>query len=513
MPVRSVTIVAGAVAWAILGVSLSAQDPARVQVRPSPPLSSLDAAKAGHVEQVRALLAFDPAPRLLLDGAQAPAGADPIALVRSYFAATDAAARAAVAARIASHRDYRPSRLREWLHGGAPFAEQASGFQVLSVEIGGGRSRRVILVIPEGYRADRAWPLVYALHPSGQPAEEWAQQMQRMLGRRAREFLIASPEYEQNYIFAGPPFVAEHPAILDAVARRVHVAADRVYPFGYSKGGFAAWFVALYYPDRVAGAISMAAGFDVAPGDDGFWKLLAPNVAHVPVLNTWGENDPLTARDLDEKPVGTFAESNRRFERETRGMGLPILNLEVPEGVHNNLAPPAEPVVGMLAVRREDDPRRVEHTFRHLHQASCYWLEGLSWVGESWNDPPPARVPAWPGESEAQTLARTLEPLLGRLTGAIDGQTIRVTRRHIAEFVVWLGERTIDWDRPVTLEVDGTVVFRGRVARDAGVALARAHGTMDFDTLRFAGIRVDASGKASMVTAALMPEPVWRTGR
>jgi len=37
---------------------------------------------------------------------------------------------------------------------------------------------------------------------------------------------------------------------------------------------------------------------------------------------------------------------------------------------------------------------RVEHTFRHLHQASCYWLEGLSWVGESWGDLPPARVPA-----------------------------------------------------------------------------------------------------------------------
>jgi predicted esterase len=445
--------------------------------------------------------------------AQPPGGDDPIALVRSYFAAADPAARAAVAARITSHRDYRPSRLREWLHSGAPFAELAPGFQTISVDIGGGRSRRVVLVVPEGYRPDRAWPLVYALHPSGQPAEEWAQAMQRMLGRRGREFVIASPEFEQNYIFAKPPFVAEHPAILDAVARRVHVAADRVYPFGYSKGGFGAWFVALYYPDRVAGAISMAAGFDVAPGDDGFWKLLVRNVAHVRVLNTWGEDDPLTARDLTEKPLGTVAESNRRFERETRGMGLPILNLEVPGGVHNNLAPPAEPVVGILALRRTHDPRRVEHTFRHLHQAACYWLEGLSWVGESWGEPPPARVPPRPGESEGQTLARALEPLLGRLTGVIDGQTIRVTRRHIGELVVWLGEDTVDWDAAVTLEVDGTVVFSGRVARDAGVALARAQATMDFDNIRFAGIRVDASGMASLVTAASMPEPVWRTGR
>jgi len=78
----------------------------------------------------------------------------------------------------------------------------------------------------------------------------------------------------------------------------VRVDAGRVYSFGYSKGGFGAWFVALYYPDRLAGAVSMAAGFDVAPADDGFWKLLLRNVAHVPVLNAWGERDSLTTRSV-----------------------------------------------------------------------------------------------------------------------------------------------------------------------------------------------------------------------
>jgi hypothetical protein len=303
--------------------------------------------------------------------------------------------------------------------------------------------------------------------------------------------------------------VPEHPAILDAVARRAHVAADRVYPYGYSKGGFGAWFVALYYADRVAGAVAMAAGFDVAPGPDGFWKLLAPNVAHTPVFNTWGEKDPLIARGLDEQPAGTFAESNRWFDREVGGMGLPIVNLEVPGGIHNGLRPPAQPIVDILGGRREGDPKRVSHTFRHLHQASSYWLEGLSWVGESWGDPSPAPAPR-EGESETQAIARALEPLLGRLTGEIDGQAIRVTRRHIGELVVWLGDRTVDWNRPVTLEVDGITIFKGPVVRDPAVALARARATMDFESLRFAGIRVDPSGKASVVTAGRMPDPAWR---
>ncbi len=445
--------------------------------------------------------------------ARGPGGDDPIALVRSYFAAADVASRQAAASRVAAHPDYRPSRLRDWLHAGAPFEALAAGFHELQVNVGDARTRSVTLVVPEGYRPDRPWPLVYALHPSGEPAERWAREMQRTLGRRAAEFLIASPEYQQNYIAAKPPFVAEHPAILDAVARKVHVAADRVYPFGYSKGGFGAWFVALYYPDRVAGAIAMAAGFDVAPGNDGFWTLLVPNVAHTPVLNTWGEKDPLVARGLDEKPAGTFAESNRLFEREVGGMGLPIVNVEVPGGVHNGLVPPPLPIVRILETRREEDPKRVSHTFRHLHQASCYWLEGLSWVGESWGDPPPPPLAARHGESEAQALARTLEPLLGRLTGEIDGQAIRVTRRHIGELVVWLGDRTIDWNRAVTLEVDGVTVFNGPVARDPAVALARARATMDFEALRFAGIHVDASGKASLVTAATVPDPPWRAAR
>jgi pimeloyl-ACP methyl ester carboxylesterase len=391
-----------------------------------------------------------------------------------------------------------------------PYDDLAPGPKTITVTAGAEGAKVVTLVLPEGYRRDRPWPLVYALHPSGEPADRWAEQVRRMLGRRAREFVIASPDYRQNYIAAKPPFVAEHAAILDAVARLVHVDANRVYAFGYSRGGFAAWYVALYFSDRFAGVAALAAGFDVAPGEDGFWKQLVPNVTHVRVLNAWGEQDPLVIRDLAEKPAGTFAESNRWFTQALRGMNLPITNIEVVGGVHNELAPPGQAIVDILTRRRVVDPPRVTHTFRHLHQASSYWLEGLSWVGESWGDPWPARLPGKPGESEASVLARTLEPLLGRLTGTRNGQLIRVTKRHVGDIVIWLGERSINWDKPVTLECDGKVVFSGPVAPDAELALARAKATMDFERLCLAGIRVDASGAASIVTAANMPEPAWR---
>jgi dienelactone hydrolase len=435
---------------------------------------------------------------------------DPAALVRAYWSEGDAQARATLVHRLASLPDYRPSRLREWLHGGVPFEDLGAGPRTISVAAGAGETRQVFVLVPEGYRRDRAWPLVYALHPSGEPADRWAEQVRRMFGARAREFVIASPEYAQNYIAAKPPFIAEHAAILDAVARLVHVDASRVYAFGYSKGGFGAWYVALYHPDRFAGAVSLAAGFDVAPGDDGFWKALVSNVAHVPVLNAWGEQDPLVVRDLAEKPAGTFAESNRWFAQAVRGLPLPIVNIEVPGGVHNQLAPPAAAISDILARRRAVDPARVDHVFRHLHQASSYWLEGLTWVGDAWGEPWPPRLVARPGESEASVLARTLEPLLGRLTGIREGQVIRITRRHIGDVVVWIGERSINWEQPVTVEVDGRAVFSAKVAPDIELALARAKATMDFERLCFAGIRVDATGTASVVTAATIPDPAWK---
>ena len=85
-----------------------------------------------------------------------------------------------------------------------------------------------------------------------------------------------------------------------------------------------------------------------------------------------------------------------------------------------------------------------------------------------------------------------------------------MTRRHIGDVVIWLGERSINWDQPVTIEVDGKMVFSGKVAPDGELALARAKATMDFERLCFAGVRVNASGDASVVTAATMPEPAWK---
>jgi hypothetical protein len=101
--------------------------------------------------------------------------------------------------------------------------------------------------------------------------------------------------------------------------------------------------------------------------------------------------------------------------------------------------------------------------------------------------------------------------LLGHLRGEVAGQTLKVDRRHVGEMTVWLGEGMVDWAKPVTVEVSGRRVFTGVLKPDLLVCLSQAARTLDFDRLRWAGVRVDARGKAEPITGrtgfpSLLPE-------
>jgi hypothetical protein len=49
--------------------------------------------------------------------------------------------------------------------------------------------------------------------------------------------------------------------------------------------------------------------------------------------------------------------------------------------------------------------------------------------------------------------------------------TIQVTTRNVARFTVWLHPRMVDVSRPVTIVVDGTVRFQGRVIPTLATAM------------------------------------------
>jgi poly(3-hydroxybutyrate) depolymerase len=453
-----------------------------------------------------------------------PAAADEAAILanlKSFFATADPDRRAALASRIEADPAYSRRRVQEWLHRldlyrlpAAPARSVAAvaGPARLRVAVGFGQQREVALRLPRGYDPGRPWPLIYALHPSGGSGPGFIGSVERLLGDRIEGFVVAAPTaYHQTSLDAPPPFTADHLAILRAVRQAVHVDSDRVYALGYSLGGYAAWAVACLHSDQLAGAVALSSAFSVPPGDDGLWRTMLPNLAHLPVLNVWGSEDTLAVlgtRTLE--PVGGIAEMNRRLVEGTRGMSLPLRNVELPGRGHGGVEPPRAALAALLAARREHAPAAVEHNFRHLHQGHAYWLEAGSWQGGHWGSEPPAYARR-PGESDDQAFGRAAGELLGSLSGEIAGQTLAVERRHVGDLTVWIGDGMIDWGKDVTVKVGGRQVFSGRLRPDLLVCLTQAARTFDFDRLRWAGVRVDARLAATPVTGrtafpALVPE-------
>jgi hypothetical protein len=169
-------------------------------------------------------------------------------------------------------------------------------------------------------------------------------------------------------------------------------------------------------------------------------------------------------------------------------------------------------VLEVLATRRVGYPRSVDHTFRHVHQGSAYWIEAHTWAGDRWGEEMPAAA-AGEGETDATALGRTISARLGRVRGGIEGQGLLVERAHVGEMTVWIGDGMVDWERPIALEVDGRRVFEGVLARDLDLCLSEAARTRDFDRLRWAGVRVAADGAAALVTAATPFPPASSRGR
>jgi poly(3-hydroxybutyrate) depolymerase len=422
--------------------------------------------------------------------------------LKAFFATEDGDRRAELAAKIERDPAFRRERVSEWLHRLDLYRPLPPGSTNLRVPVGYGEVRTVTLRLPRGYRPNRPWPLLYALHPSGGNGPYFLAYVEQLLGPRIEDFVVAAPtEYHQTGLDAPPPFTVDHLAILREVQRVVHVDSDRIYALGYSLGGYATWAVACLHSDRLAGAVPISSAFSIPPTEDGLWRTMIPNLAHLPILSVWGAEDNadvLGVRNPDS--LGGIAALNRRLVQWTRGMNVPLWkNQEIAGQGHAGAKPRDKELAEVLSGRRQRYPRQVEHNFRHVHQGHCYWLEAHTWEGGHWGSDFPA-FPKRPGESADQAFGRAVRDLLGHLKGEVSSQTLKVDRRHVGELTVWVGEGMVDWARPVTVELAGRKVFSGTLKPDLFVCLSQAARTLDFDRLRWAGVKIDARGRALPVT-------------
>jgi predicted peptidase len=112
---------------------------------------------------------------------------------------------------------------------------------------------RYLCFLPAGYDSSRRWPLLLFLHGSGERGADVS-----LVARHGPPKIVAERP-DLPFIVVSPQADAERSwstwalhAVLEDVAERYEVDADRVYLTGMSMGGFGAWDLAMEFPDRFA---------------------------------------------------------------------------------------------------------------------------------------------------------------------------------------------------------------------------------------------------------------------
>lgn len=422
------------------------------------------------------------------------------AKLKDYFAAADNTKRAALVKEIEADPAFDRARLSQWLHSAVTFEKLETGRREISVSIDNNQSRNVTLRIPKNYDPAKAWPLIYALHGTGGDGASIIQYVESLLGPGIEQYVVAAPTgYGQNVIDQDGPASREHTLVLRAIRKRVNIDANRQFVTGYSLGGHTAWTLAILNADEFAAALPMAGSVQLAETEE-FWPDFIENIANLHIVCCWGERDTSDGAG-GASAAGGIAGLNRKLTKLAQGKGYSMIGHELAGVDHGGVVPPAALLDHALEKVRAQYPRKIRHTFRRITTARAYWLEARVWDGPEWTSEA-MKLTLQPGEDPRKAMHREIRTRLGRLEGSIDGNTIKVSRKHADDIVVWLGDPAVmGWkrDEPIVLNVAGKKVFDEIVTPDLGVCLAEAARTYDFDRLRWAGLRYVGGKKVKAV--------------
>jgi dienelactone hydrolase len=313
----------------------------------------------------------------------------------------------------------------------------------------GGPGPTYRLKLPPEYHPGRTYPVLIALHHAG----ELGNAMVKRWGEDAAKYgyVLACPDWGQGsggYSYTS----AEQATVLETLRdlrRHFNVDSDRVFLTGYGEGANMAWDVGLSHPDLFAGVVPIAGQpmFHSAA----YWT----NAMELPFYIVWGERmGGRGGKDDQKKTSGNLIIYNLFKDHwipggfpavgvQYRGRGLEWFSAEVPDVFewmaqkrrHNPLK------VGFKdVVNEKGDVSEYQQDQRTMRAADnrFYWvtLDGIN----------PRRMSDGPWKG-------TIEP--ARVAAKItNGNQIAVSRGGVEKVTLWLGRGMIDFDKPVTVNVN-----------------------------------------------------------
>ncbi|MFQ5670114.1 MAG: M14 family zinc carboxypeptidase [Acidobacteriota bacterium] len=303
----------------------------------------------------------------------------------------------------------------------------------------------VLLRLPTRYRPDRAWPLLLAMH-GGPPRTKG----QALAGARRMIAVWAGPAEAAGWIVAAPamvttlsvdaatserlPYEIFHPeqarAVLEEVQRQVHLDPDRIVATGISLGSNFSIAFAAAHPDWFAALVPVS-----TEGDSR--ERLARDLAMVPAYILEGSLDS-NIREIA---------GPRALNRLLTDLGAEVVYREFPGRGHEGYQSHYGDVLRWL----DHHPRRVypEAVQRVPHAGIVPLARRIHWIESD--------------TRQGLVQARAATP-----------HRIEITAWRTRRLKVFLHDRLVDLDRPVTITVNGETVFSGQVKRSIRTALEQA---------------------------------------
>ena len=439
--------------------------------------------------------------------------ADLLRDLKAFFETNDDNLRESIVQRIELNPDYKRTDLSRRLNQIELFKPFSAGFVTLRASLENGATRSVMVRVPVQYDPRHAYPLIYALHGQGGNGTEIIRYVERVFDENINQFIVAAPDqYTQVVIQSTTPPSAEHILALNAVRKELHVDSNRVYVLGYSRGGHAAWTLAVSHPAEYAGVAAVAGSLLLQDYGE-LAEVFLPNLTATHLYACWGQNDVYGPDYRTPTPDGGIAGLNRRICELAGSLQLPVKWYEMPEAGHGNVIPPRKDLDELLAHTRVAYPASICHVFRLVYQGRTAWIEPRDWQGPWW-DQQPLKIrfnadenPDNPGVQRAARV-RAVRNLLGEVRGDVKDQEIKVYRKRINELAVWIYDGMVDWDQPITLNVNGRKVYEGPIQPDLFVCLSQAARTYDFDRLYWAGLYFKSGSKVRIITGRTSFPPV-----
>jgi predicted esterase len=346
------------------------------------------------------------------------------------------------------------SEAYEQLRRGPAYASEVpTGRMELTREGSDGLSYRYVLIVPDDYDPARRYPVAFYLHggvgrPDPGPGGSWWRNYDVVTGHdRIAVLPLSWPEA----LWWQRGQVENLRAILSGLKRSYNVDENRVYAFGTSDGGTGAYFLAFRDVTPWAGFLPFIGhpGVLLNPdsGTDGLMHL--GNLVNKPLFVVNGRSDPLYP-----------AESITPFLDAFHRVGVDFAFTAKDAGHTTSWWPEEEANIERFVEEHPRDPHPAQVTWA-TESADRY--NRAHWVVIDELGP-------IEGDAERESLANlTAGGPSGIVRAVRYGNEVTLEAYRVRQITLLISPDAFDLERPVRVEVNGTVMFDDTVDADLDV--------------------------------------------